>query len=224
MHIIDLHTWKPLAKQQKNQPGVANRESVQLLTEAGRFEQKESDYFLPISTQFYDMRIQGQNSCQWNEEFVINECAPNILKDNVIFLFEILEVNSQLIAENQHEKLTPELFYPVAWAYLRPLGTALTHMSRTRLQLYKYKLNNSRELAANWPYDLRTPSVFLEFEFARKTAYPSYLEIDLQFCNRSDQYMVRKHYSRAPWEREIDLYPYDGIKHEIAMPGSVVIS
>ena len=86
MHIIDLHTWKPLAKQQKNQPGVTNRESVQLLTEAGRFEQKESDYFLPISTQFYDMRIQGQNSCQWNEEFVINECAPNILKDNVIFI------------------------------------------------------------------------------------------------------------------------------------------
>ena len=28
MHIIDLKTWKPLAKQSREQPGVANLESV----------------------------------------------------------------------------------------------------------------------------------------------------------------------------------------------------
>jgi len=65
----------------------------------------------------------------------------------VVLLFEILEVNSQLIADRQFDKLTAELFYPVAWAYLRPLGTAMTHMSRTRLQLYRYKFKYTSDLA-----------------------------------------------------------------------------
>ena len=125
------------------------------------------------------MRILGGNSCSWNEEFIINECAPNILKPNVVFLFELLELNTQLIADHQTDKLTAELFYPVAWAYLRPLGTALTHMSRTRLQLYKYKFKYTAQVADDWPYDHRTPAVFLDFNFPRKTAYPSYLEVDL---------------------------------------------
>jgi len=63
----------------------------------------------------------------------------------------------------------------------------MTHTSRTRLQLYRYKFKYTQEVAQNWPYDKRTPAVFLDFEFTRKTAYPSYLEIDLQFCNRSDE-------------------------------------
>lgn len=125
------------------------------------------------------MRIQGENSCAWNEEFIINEFAPNILKPNVVFLFEILEVNTQLIIDHKTNLLTAEMFYPVAWAYLRPLGTALTHMSRTRLQLYKYKFKYTPEAADDWPYDLRTPAVFLDFNWQRKEMYPSYLEVDI---------------------------------------------
>ena len=94
MHIIDLETWKPLAKSSPDRPGTTHFESVQMLKSDGKLEGKETDYLLPIATKFFDMRIQGQNSCQWNEEFIINECAPNVLKENVVFLFEILEVNS----------------------------------------------------------------------------------------------------------------------------------
>lgn len=105
----------------------------------------------------------------------------------------------------------------MAWAYLRPLGTAMTHMSRTRLQLYRYKFKYTSDLARQWPYDLRTPAVFLDFEFPRKTAYPSYLEVDLQFCNRSDQTIKRLHISRAPWEREVDKNSFTGKHvHEVA--------
>jgi hypothetical protein len=71
-----------------------------MLKENGDLEQKDCDYFLPISTQFFDMRKQGENSCAWNEEFIINEFAPNILKPNVVFLFELLEVNTKLIADH----------------------------------------------------------------------------------------------------------------------------
>lgn len=179
------------------------------MNEEGKFEEKATDFFLPIATQFYDMRILGNTSCVWNEEFILNEYAPNILKPNVVFLFELLELNTSLIAERKTDLLTAELFYPVAWAYLRPLGTALTHMSRTRLQLYRYKFKYTAQVADDWPYDLRTPAVFLDFNFPKKTAYPSYLEVDLQFCKKSNEEIGRIHYSRAPWEKEMPREKFD---------------
>jgi len=132
----------------------------------------------------------------------------------VVLLFEILEVNPQLIIDNQLDKLTAELYYPVAWAYLRPLGTAHIHTSRSRLQLFKYKFNYSAEAAEDWPYDLRTPAVFLDFDWVKKEKYPSYLEIDFQFINKSNVSVQRQHFSRAPWEKEIGLYPYDPLGQE----------
>jgi len=86
----------------------------------------------------YDMRIKGVNYCEWNETFVINETVSNIYKSNVLILFEILEFNPALVAENS-SLLTPERLYPIAWAYLRPLGSASIHLDSLKLQLYKYK-------------------------------------------------------------------------------------
>ena len=80
----------------------------------------------------YDMRIKGVNFCEWNEEFVINELASNIFKENVVIMFELLEFNPLLIVEDS-ALLNSERLYPVAWAYLRPLGTASLHMDRTKL-------------------------------------------------------------------------------------------
>jgi hypothetical protein len=57
------------------------------------------------------------------EEFVINENARYIMMPNVIFLFEILDFNTSLIFENP-SLLNADNLYPVAWAYLRPLGAA----------------------------------------------------------------------------------------------------
>lgn len=94
MHIIDISTWKPLAKTSRVEPGVTNLESVQVLKSSGDFEQKDTEYFLPIATKFFDMRIKGENSCAWNEDFIINENAASLLKENVVFLFEILEFNT----------------------------------------------------------------------------------------------------------------------------------
>lgn len=126
-----------------------------------------------------------------------------MLQPNVLILFEILECNPALIAQNS-KLLNKELMYPIAWAYLRPLGTAHIHLSRTRLQLYKYKMRNDSPAEV----DLRTPDVLLEFNWQRKVKYPSFLEVDLSFCNRSDEIIPRKHFSRAPWEREVSLFAY----------------
>jgi hypothetical protein len=35
----------------------------------------ETDFFMPMSTKMFDLRINGNNFCEWNEEFIINEEA-----------------------------------------------------------------------------------------------------------------------------------------------------
>lgn len=69
----------------------------------------------------FDLRVKGNNFCEWNEEFIINESIDNIFQKNVIFMFEILDFVPQLIV-NDSSLLRPDNLYPVAWAYLRPLG------------------------------------------------------------------------------------------------------
>lgn len=52
--------------------------------------------------------------------------------------------------------------------------------------------------------DPRTPEVFIDFMWPNYTKYPSYLEIDVKFCNRITDEKLVKHYSRAPWEKEVN--------------------
>jgi len=59
-----------------------------------------ADFLLPMSTKMYDLRVKGVNFCEWKEEFVINEKAVNLMKPNVVILFEILEFNPQLVVQN----------------------------------------------------------------------------------------------------------------------------
>lgn len=66
--------------------------------------------------------------------------------------------------------------------------------------------------------DHRTPNVFLEFCWPLRVKYSSYLEISLAFSGKSDNIIPRSHYSRAPWEQEVGLYPY---MDEIVVPKEV---
>ena len=59
------------------------------------------------------------------------------------------------------------------------------------------------------PFDHRTPAVYMEFNWPRREKYPSYLEVDIQFVGRLEEEIARKHFSRAPWEREIGLYSHE---------------
>ena len=88
----------------------------------------------------FDLRVKGMNLAQWQEEFVINENARYLLQSNVIFLFEILDFNPNMIFESP-ELLNADNLYPIAWAYLRQVGAAQIHLARTRLQLYRYRFN-----------------------------------------------------------------------------------
>ena len=140
VHVLDLDTGRYLAKDQKDRPGVANKESFNCFRfEGENMKEKKcefipTDFLLPFSTKMYDLRVNGNNFCEWNEEFVINEQARNIFKGNVVFMFELLEFDPLLLLQRPKSKLLrPDNLYPVAWAYLRPLGTASIHMDRLKL-------------------------------------------------------------------------------------------
>lgn len=75
---------------------------------------------------------------EWDDEFVINEKAGKVMEPEVVFLFEILDFNPDLVM-TRPDLLNSEMFYPVAWGYLRPVGMANIHVSTQRLQLFKYK-------------------------------------------------------------------------------------
>lgn len=78
IHVVDMNTNKYLAKSDITQPGVTNLESVNFYKIDKDQDEKKPyktpvDFFLPMSTKMYDMRVKGVNFCEWNEEFVINE-------------------------------------------------------------------------------------------------------------------------------------------------------
>lgn len=123
IHVIDMNTNKYLAKSKPLAPGIANKESAAFLDCNKNYTIEKANYILPLSTSIYDLRIKGENLARWEEEFVINEYAKYILRPNVLFLFELLDFNPSLIFENK-KLLNADLLYPIAWAYLRPVGCA----------------------------------------------------------------------------------------------------
>ena len=84
-------------------------------------------------------------------------------------------------------------------------------MDRCKLQLYHYRWNKDKDMGAkfNKQVDPRMPDVLHDLNWPNKKKFNSFLEVELQFCNRSTEEIKRKHFSRAPWEKEVSLYNYE---------------
>ena len=89
VHVVDLKTNKYLAKSDNKMPGIANKESCNFF----RIENEEQDnkgakvpeftevnFLIPFSTRMFDLRVRGNNFCEWNEGFIINESIDNIFQ------------------------------------------------------------------------------------------------------------------------------------------------
>jgi jouberin len=137
VHVIDMSTQKYLAKEELV-PCMQTRESVSLVDAGKNFQRQRSDFVQPFSTSLTDLRRKGQMMAEWEDEFVINERVAKVLEPEVVFLFELLDFCPDL-AMTQPELLNSDHFYPIAWAYLRPIGMANVHVSTQLLQLYRYK-------------------------------------------------------------------------------------
>ncbi len=165
-HIVDIRTGKYLAKRNPSQPAVTNRESAAVIQYAGASSatrEIDSDFVPPFATRYCDFRITGENRADYYESFMVNEPLENIYNENTVILFEILDYNVGLIL-NDDPALRQNL-YPVAWAYLRPLGEALIHSSTKRLQLYRYKMVPTSGLMKQDFIDPRTPMVYYDFNW-----------------------------------------------------------
>ena len=83
-------------------------------------------------------------------------------------------------------------------------------------------MKRDSSLKFNRPYDFRTPDVLLELDWPVKTKLNTFLEVELQFCNKSNKEIERKHISRAPWEKEIGLYKYSMTQKDLAKQGGLL--
>jgi jouberin len=190
MSIVNLKTCRLLQKKNFDVPVFLRGENNILISHnknRGDSEYRESllDCIPPFATPPYDLRVKGESFAEWNEEFIINEDAENILQtDNIIF-FELLDFNFFVESE--------DYTFPIAWGYLKPVGYSQTYFGRYKIQLYKYKYKKTDQFKVmeSSTY-LRTPEVLLEFNWINREKYQTYLEIEIKLENR-------------PTERELSL-------------------
>ena len=96
--IINLKTGKYLQKSDFSIPCISRGEknfTMSKNTQTGHMEFSSSllDIIPPFATCPYDLRERGESYAEWNEDFYINEKASNLLDDNNIFFFELLDYN-----------------------------------------------------------------------------------------------------------------------------------
>ncbi len=193
VHLVDISTGKYLAKMDSAICVVSNKENVSVAqySEQGcAVKELDSDFIPPFATRYCDFRVTGENRAEYYESFLINESLESLYSENTVLLFEILDYNPGLILADS--PLLRDNMYPVAWAYLRPLGESLLHSSTKRLQLYRYKFTPTADFVKTVGADIRTPLVFFDFNWPVHTEYPSFLEIDITFVKIPPKALVQR--------------------------------
>jgi hypothetical protein len=104
-----------------------------------------------------------------------------MLTPNVVILFEILDFSPNLLIEKD-SNLTKDGFYRIAWAFLRPIGSAKVHLdSLSKLQLYTYKMKSHfDQKKQRFSLAEHTPDVYYDFIWLNKTKYPGYLNVSIK--------------------------------------------
>ena len=184
--IINLKTGKYLQKSDFSIPCIARGEknfTMSKNTQTGHMEFSSSllDIIPPFATCPYDLRERGESYAEWNEDFYINEKASNLLDDNNIFFFELLDYNLDF-------KFNPneECIIPMAWGFLKPVGFSQTYMGKHKIQLYKYKFRRTKMLSSLKKKDRnfsRIPDLFYELNWIKKEKYQTFLQIKLGLEN-----------------------------------------
>lgn len=187
--IVNLKTLKYVQKQNFDVPVFSSKERNLIITHnktQNILEYRESslDFIPPFSTPPFDLREKGESFAEWNEEFIINDEAVNLLSTNNIIFFELLDFNFFYKNTNGDDCIIP-----IAWGYLKPVGYSQTYTGRYKIQLYKHKykrpnlMNEKRKTNNQFS---RTPDVLFEFNWIKKEKYQTYLEIDLRIEARPE--------------------------------------
>ena len=184
--IVNLQTGKYLQKSDFAVPCISRGEKNFVMNnsiESGHMEFSSSvlDIIPPFATCPYDLREKGESYAEWNEDFYINEKASNLLDDNNIFFFELLDYNLDYnLNENE------DCIIPMAWGYLKPVGFSQTYMGKHKIQLYKDKFRRTKVLSDLKKTDknyMRTPDLLYELDWIKKEKYQTFLQIKLGLEN-----------------------------------------
>lgn len=184
--IVNLKTGRYVQKSDFSAPSICRNErnfTIHHNKETNHIELSSSllDMIPPFSTCPYDLREKGESFAEWNEDFYINEKASNLLDDNIIFFFEILDYNL-----NYRDNPVEECIIPMAWGYLKPVGFSQTYMGKHKIQLYKYKFKRTPLLSQYKKTDknfIRTPDLLYELDWIKKEKYQTFLQISLGLEN-----------------------------------------
>ena len=97
IHLINMETMNYLHKTDVDQGGIYNIESAGYFNKAKKFVSEKVDYYLPMSTKLYDLRVKAEHKANWNEDFTIDIKLERFFDKNTLVLFEILDFNPALI-------------------------------------------------------------------------------------------------------------------------------
>ena len=195
--IVNLKTGKYIQKSDFSIPCIAKTEKIFTIhnnTETGHMEFSSSllDIIPPFATCPFDLRERGESYAEWNEDFYINEKASNLLDDNNIFFFELLDYNL-----DYNLNTNEDCIIPMAWGYLKPVGFSQTYMGKHKIQLYKYKFKRPKILDDYKKTDknfMRTPDLLYELDWIKKEKYQTFLQIKLGLENFPTQDQIKNAY------------------------------
>ena len=209
VHVIDLS--KDAYKSKTHSHGVvAYHERIGQIDSTKTYHSGNSNFIVPFSTPPCDLRITGENDPHWDEEFILADDAYSLLDPNTVFLFEILDFNFKLTRQNS-KLLRNDKMYPVAWAFLRPVGSCKMHLGVSKLQLYRYKYKSPAGFS-----EIHRPEVFYNFNWYNKTKYPSFLRVELHVMPAPE--MVREVFSLSPFQEEIGEKSWEELEREAERP------
>jgi jouberin len=206
VHIIDL---KSNSYKLKSHPrGVVGfYEKLVQVDSSKVFHSGNCPFIPPFSTPPCDLTIKGDNDPNWSEEFVLDDDTFDLLQPDIVFLFEILEFNFKLLKTGS-KLLRKDKMYPVAWAFLRPIGSCKMHLGISKLQLYRFKFKPE-----NYS-DRRRPEVFYEFNWYNKTKYPSFLRVELLVMPPPGY--TKELFSLSPFNYEVSERPWEDLEIQAA--------
>lgn len=209
IHVIDLNTDSYKAKTHAHGV-VAYHEKIGQIDATKTYHSGNSNFIVPFATPPCDLRVNGENDPHWDEEFILDDDAYSVLSPSTVFLFEILDFNFKLV--RQHSKLLRnDKMYPIAWGFLRPVGSCKMHLGSSKVQLYRYKYK--APVGFN---EIHRPEVFYNFNWYNKTKYPSFLRVEMHVMPAPN--MTRELYSLSPFQEEVGEKSWEELENEAERP------
>jgi jouberin len=138
VHLVDKRSGVYWGKKVDDRAIYHWENIVKFNKDLNAFKAYETDILVSMATGNCDFRLEGNSFCEWNEVIKLNFPAADFFSPDLIILFELLDFNHKMLVARDHSRLRRDLTYPVAWAYLRPMGIAKRHVGPSKLQLYRY--------------------------------------------------------------------------------------